>query len=146
MGDPAWAAAPEFETRIGRRKNEKSLDVGITEWTQSQDSGSLMEILQAAGAPAGMVSQGEDLNGSAHLKSRGFYQDTRYWEAERGVKATEWTEGESVSWTIPARMSGTPIEFGRYSNIGEDNAYVFGELLGMPSAEIQRLEEAGVIY
>ena len=43
-------------------------------------------------------------------------------------------------------MSGTPIEFGKYSNIGEDNAYVFGELLGMPSAEIERLEEAGVIY
>jgi crotonobetainyl-CoA:carnitine CoA-transferase CaiB-like acyl-CoA transferase len=146
MGDPSWAAAPEYETRIGRRRNEAALDAAIAYWTQAQDAAALMHSLQAAGVPAGMVSQGQDLHDSAHLQSRGFYQDTRYWEAERGVKATEWVEGESVSWSIPARMSGTPIDFGKYSNIGEDNAYVFGELLGIPAAEITRLEEAGVIY
>jgi crotonobetainyl-CoA:carnitine CoA-transferase CaiB-like acyl-CoA transferase len=146
MGDPAWAAAPEYETRIGRRRNEDALDAGITAWTATQDSGDLMGKLQSAGVPAGMVSQGKDLHENGHLQSRNFYQDTRYWEAQRGVKATEWEEGESVSWSIPARMSGTPIDFGKYSNIGEDNAYVFGELLGMPAAEIARLEEAGVIY
>ena len=146
MGDPSWATAPEYETRIGRRRNEAALDAAISDWTRAQDAAALMYSLQAAGVPAGMVSQGQDLHDSAHLQSRGFYQDTRYWEAERGVKATEWVEGESVSWSIPARMSGTPIDFGKYSNIGEDNAYVFGELLGMPAAEITRLEEAGVIY
>jgi benzylsuccinate CoA-transferase BbsF subunit len=146
MGDPTWAAAPEYETRIGRRRNEDALNAGIAEWTQPQDPAELMDKLQSAGVPAGMVSQGKDLHDNKHLKSRGFYQDTRYWEAQRGVKATEWEEGDSVSWTIPARMSGTPIEFGAYSNIGDDNAYVFGELLGMPVSEIQRLEDAGVIY
>lgn len=146
MGDPPWAAAPEYETRIGRRRNEDALDASITEWTRQQDSLALMERLQSAGVPAGIVSQGRDLHDSEHLQSRSFYQETRYWEAERGVKATEWTEGESVSWSIPARMSETPIAFGKYSNIGEDNAYVFGELLGMPAGEIARLENAGVIY
>ena len=105
-----------------------------------------MRNLQQAGVPAGIVSQGADLNESVHLESRNFYQDTQYWEAERGVKATEWVEGESVSWSIPAKMSGTPIAFGKYSNIGEDNAYVFGELLGLANTEIAKLEEAGVIY
>ena len=117
---------------MGRRRNEDALDARIAEWTQQHESLALMEKLQAAGVPAGMVSQGQDLNENAHLKSREFYQDTQYWEAERGVKATEWTEGESVSWSIPARMSETPIPFGKYSNIGEDNGYVFGQLLGMP--------------
>ena len=146
MGDPQWAAAPEYETRIGRRRNEDTLDAAIADWTRTQDSSALMDALQQAGVPAGMVSQGSDLDDSAHLKSRNFYQDTQYWEAERGIKATEWTEGESVSWSIPAKMSGTPIVFGKYSNIGEDNAYVFGELLGIPETEIAELEEAGVIY
>ncbi len=145
-GDAAWAAAPEYETRIGRRRNEDSLDQAIAEWTRPQDSAALMDALQQAGVPAGIVSQGKDLNESAHLKSRDFYQDTQYWEAERDVKATEWVEGESVSWSIPAKMSTTPIAFGKYSNIGEDNAYVFGELLGLTAAEIEELEEAGVIY
>ncbi len=146
MGDPGWAAAPEYETRIGRRRNETALDDGIAAWTRPQDSAELMGALQAAGVPAGLVAQGQDLHDSRHLQSRKFYQDTRYWEAERGVKATEWAEGESVSWSIPARLSETPIAFGEYRNIGADNAYVFGELLGLPSAEIARLEEGGVIY
>ena len=146
MADPAWATAPEYETRIGRRRNEDALDAAIARWTQTQDAATLMDALQAAGLPAGIVSQGQDLHDSKHLQSRSFYQETRYWEAQRDVKATEWTEGESVSWSIPARMSETPISFGKYSNIGEDNAYVFGELLGMPAEEIERLESAGVIY
>ena len=146
MGDPEWASAAEYETRLGRRRNEDALEAGIAEWTRQHESLALMETLQAAGVPAGMVSQGQDLNANAHLKSREFYQDTQYWEAERGVKATEWTEGESVSWSIPAKMSATPIPFSKYSNIGEDNAYVFGQLLGMPDDEIERLESEGVIY
>ena len=146
MSDPEWAAAAEYATRLGRRRNEEALDAQIAEWTRTQEPLALMEKLQSAGVPAGMVSQGRDLNENGHLRSREFYQDTQYWEAERGVKATEWTEGESVSWSIPAKMSRTPIPFGKYSNIGEDNGYVFGELLGMPSSEIERLEEAGVIY
>ena len=146
MGDPGWAAAAEYETRLGRRRNEDALDAGIAEWTRQHQSLALMDKLQVAGVPAGMVSQGKDLNENEHLESREFYQDTQYWEAERGVKATEWTEGESVSWSIPAKMSETPISFGKYSNIGEDNAYVFGQLLGIPDREIERLEEAGVVY
>ena len=146
MGDPAWAAAPEYATRIARRRNEDALDAAIADWTRPQDAAVLMDALQAAGIPAGIVSQGQDLHDSGHLQSRNFYRDTQYWEAERGVKATEWTEGDSVSWAIPARMSATPIAFGEYRNIGADNAYVFGELLGMPAADIAQLEEAGVIY
>ena len=146
MGNPAWAASAEFETRLGRRRNEDALDSAIADWTRDQDSNFLMSLLQSKGVPAGIVAQGEDLHDSKHLQSRGFYQETRYWEAQRGVKATEWAEGESVSWSIPARMSETPISFGKYSNIGDDNCYVFGELLGMPRVEIEQLEAAGVIY
>lgn len=146
MGDPPWASAAEYETRIGRQRNQDTLDGCITEWTSAQDSRVLMDALQDAGVPAGIVSQGKDLNESAHLESRNFYQNTQYWEAERGIKATDWVEGESVSWSIPARMSATPIAFGKYSNIGEDNAYVFGELLGLTASEIADLEAAGVIY
>ena len=108
MGDPEWAAGAEYETRLGRRRNEDALDDGISEWSRQHESLDLMEKLQAAGVPAGMVSRGRDLNANEHLKSRGFYQDTPYWEAERDVKATEWTEGESVSWSIRRRCRGRP--------------------------------------
>jgi hypothetical protein len=33
------------------------------------------------------------------------------------------------------------MEFGHYSNIGEDNDYVFKEILGMSQSELDRLAE-----
>ena len=146
MGSPDWAAAPEYETRIARRRHEHTLDAAIAQWTRPQDAAILMDTLQTAGVPAAIVSRGQDLHDSPHLQSRNFYQDTRYWAAERGVKATQWVEDESLSWAIPAQMSETPIAFGDYRNIGADNDYVFRHLLGLPPAEIARLENAGVIY
>ena len=146
MGDPPWAAAPEYETRLGRQRRQDALDAAISDWTRPQDSDALMTSLQAAGVPAGIVSQGQDLHDSVHLQSRNFYRNTQYWEAQRGVKAAEWTPGESVSWSIPAKMSETPIAFGQYRNIGDDNGYVFGDLLGLSDHEIAELEADGVIY
>ena len=43
-------------------------------------------------------------------------------------------------------LSETPVELGKYSNIGRDNPYVFEELLGMPPSKVRRLMEAEVIY
>ena len=96
--------------------------------------------------PASIVSQGQDLFYSEHLKARGFYESSTYYVAERGTPAWEWKKGDSVAWTTPAKLSETPMEFGPYSNIGEDNDYVFQEILGMPEAEVRRLEENGALY
>ena len=60
--------------------------------------------------------------------------------------ASQWKEGSSITWNMPVKMSETPMEFGHYSNIGEDNPYVFGQLLGMPQNEIDKLVEEEVIY
>ena len=38
------------------------------------------------------------------------------------------------------------MEYGHYSNVGEDNPYVFGELLGINQAEIERLTTQEVLY
>ena len=146
MGNPDWAAAPEYETRLARRRHEDALDAAIAEWTRPQNAAVLMDTLQTAGVPAAIVSQGQDLHDSPHLQARNFYQETPYWTAERGVPADQWVEDASLSWAIPAKMSATPIAFGEYRNIGADNDYVFGHLLGLPPAEIARLTKAGVIY
>jgi hypothetical protein len=38
------------------------------------------------------------------------------------------------------------MEFGHYSNIGEDNPYVFGQLLDLPPVEIEKLVKEEVVY
>ena len=110
------------------------------------DAENVMDKLQQAGVPASIVSQGQDLYDSPHLKAREFYRPNTYYQAERGTPASQWQEGDSISWSMPFRMSETPPHFGHYRNIGEDNPYVFGQLLGKTQDEIDRLSSSEVIY
>ena len=146
FGRPEWSAAPEFSTVEGRRANEDRLDALIEEWTAEHTADDVMQWLQQEGVPASVVSQGDDLYASEHLKARGFYRPTPSYVAERGTPAWEWEKRDSLAWTSPARLSETPMEFGRYSNVGEDNDYVFREILGMPESEIESLMESGALY
>ena len=146
IDSPDWAQDPRFATALGRLSSQDLLDTHVGDWTARFTAEEVMDKLQAAGVAASIISQGDDLFRSEHLKARGFYQETPYYLAERGTPAAEWERGEGIAWNSPARLSKTPMEFGAYSNIGEDNKYVFGEVLGLPDAEIERLAEAGVIY
>ena len=146
LGDPPWTQESRFATSLERVHNHDELDQLIGQWTSQHIAEEVMAEMQEAGVAASIVSQGQDLYESPHLKARDFYRETRYYEAERGKVATEWKAGTSVAWTTPMRLSETPMEFGHYSNIGEDNSYVFQELLGMSEAEVQRLVAEEVVY
>ncbi len=146
MGNPPWSDEPEFATAEGRLSNQPRLDALIGEWTAQLTADAVMERMQREGVPAAIVSQGDDLYHSPHLAARDFYRPTPYYAAQRGTPAWEWEKGDSVAWTTPARLSETPMEFGHYSNIGEDNPYVFQEILGMSESEIESLSESGALY
>ena len=51
------------------------------EWTVQVTAEEVMDKLQQAGVPASIVSQGQDLHDSEHLKARDFYRDTNYYVA-----------------------------------------------------------------
>ena len=146
IGSPEWSGEPEFATVEGRLANQDRLDELIGEWTAQLAADDAMERLQQEGVPASIVSQGDDLYASEHLKARDFYRPTPSYVAERGTPAWEWKKRDSLAWSSPARMSETPMEFGHYSNVGEDNDYVFREILGMPESEIELLKENGALY
>ena len=146
IGDPEWAAKPELATGAGRLSDQDELDDRLGQWTAGLTAEDVMETMQAEGVPASIVSQGQDLYNSEHLKARGFYEPSPYYVAERGTPAWEWEKRDSMAWTTPVKLSETPMEFGHYSNIGEDNDYVFQEVLGMSESEVRRLEENGALY
>jgi crotonobetainyl-CoA:carnitine CoA-transferase CaiB-like acyl-CoA transferase len=146
IGNPDWTQDARFATAFSRLGNQDELDRLVGEWTIGFTAEEVMDKLQQAGVPASIVSQGQDLHDSEHLKARDFYRDTNYYVAKRGTHASQWEEGSSIAWSMPFSMSKTPVEFGKYTNIGEDNSYVFGELLGLSPDEIVRLSEKEVIY
>lgn len=136
MGSPAWAEAPEFATQAKRFANQDALDARLAAWTKDHDKRALMLSLQAAGVRAGAVQSAEDLNETdPQIAHRGVF-----FELDHPVI------GE-------ARFEGTPIKFSRTVQenwrsaplLGEDNAFVFRELLGVSSAEYEALEAEGAL-
>jgi len=146
LGNPDWTGESEFATMDGRLANQDRLDALIGEWTSQLSADDTMERLQREGVPASIVSQGDDLFASEHLKARDFYRASTSYVTERGTPAWEWEQRDSLAWSSPVRLSETPMEFGPYSNVGEDNDYVFREILGMPESEIESLMERGALY
>ena len=146
IGNPDWCDEAVFSTSEGRVSNQERLDELIGEWTACLKADDVMERMQREGVPASVVSQGDDLYASEHLKAREFYRPTPYYVAERGTPAWEWEKRDSLAWSSPVRLSETPMEFGQYSYVGEDNDYVFREILGMPESRIEALKEDGSLY
>ena len=146
LGDPGWARNARFATMFQRLKHQDELDGLIARWTSQRPAEEVMEAMQGQGVPAAIVSQGRDLHESVHLKSRDFYRETRYYTAQRGVPASRWQPGTGTGWNMPMSLSETPLEFGRYSNVGENNPYVFGQVLGMTPERMRKLAEDGALY
>ena len=146
IGNPGWCSEDAFSTMEFRLANQDRLDTLVGEWAATQTAEDVMTQLQDAGVPASVVSQGQDLYESEHLKARGFYQPTPYYLADRSNPAYEWEQFEGIAAANPPKMSESPMDFGSYSNIGEDNDYVFKEILGMSQAEVDRFTKNQSLY
>ncbi|HZD56429.1 MAG TPA: CoA transferase [Anaerolineales bacterium] len=132
---PEWASDARFNDLAARKENEDDLDEMITAWTGGQTSGQIMEKLQAAGVPAGMVYTIRDLFSCPQLAHR--EQWRRLEHPEMGPYEYE---------APPFLLSETPARIRRSSPcIGEHNDYVLRELLGISEEEITQLEEDGVL-
>ena len=145
IGNPAWTKSPQFATAADRVKNVKDLDRLIGEWTSTRIAHQIMARMQKAGVPAGIVSKGEDLDKSEHLKSHDFYKETEYYAADFQKPGVTWpVAGKSPVFSEPIGLSETPCQFGPMHKVGQDNNYVYGKLLGMSKEEIKQLTKEGV--
>ena len=135
MARPELADDPRFRTLAGRKANEDALEDAIMEWTLLQDPFEVMRACQAAGVAAFPPQMNRELAEDPHLNARGFFVEKEH--PEVGVRKHA---------GIPWRMSETPCEVWRAAPVmGQDNEYVFGELLGLSSAQIAELVEREVI-
>ncbi len=138
-GNPAWGSDARFKDLVSRMANANALDKAIAAWTRNCNEYELMLALQKAGVPAGVCQHAgnrcEDDPQLKHLE----------WLTEvTGTKIGRWPVAE-----VPIKLHQSPAYIGGRIDrgapcYGEDNEYVFGELLGMSTAEIAKLEEEGV--
>ncbi len=136
LGDPEWLEDERFATLPARLRNQDALDAMIGERTAGREGRELMERLQAAGVPAGVVQNGVDLVAN-----------------DAQLAAREWTVarehpvlGEHVTDGLPVHFSRTPGTRERPGPpLGEANEYVYGELLGCSPEEITELMIDGAL-
>lgn len=114
----------------------EALDAGIATWTRQQSASEVMTRLQAAGIAAGVVQHMHDLRQDPQLQQRGFW--------------VEFDHGEIG----PLAVDGHQFRFSPLANqprfarpgLGEHNANVLGDILGLSAVDIRRLVEAEVVY
>ena len=141
MGNPSWSQAPELATMEGRLRLQDDLDRNMEEWTKTQQKYDLMYQLQASRVRAGAVQSPEDkFERDPQLKEQDFFVHLDH--SEIGVMP--------FTRHITAKLSRTPAHPGGPVHrgapcVGEDNASVYEELLGLSPVEVQSYAEERVI-
>ncbi|HXH13978.1 MAG TPA: CoA transferase [Alphaproteobacteria bacterium] len=135
VGNPPWVRDARFADSANRYRHQDALDAHIAAWTQQHHPWEIMERLQGAGIASGPVMRETDLFTDPHLKARGFFQIVTHPEA-----GTHPYPG--IMW----QMSKTAATIRRPAvRLGEDNDYVYRELLKLSEAEIAALRAEGHI-
>lgn len=131
LGRPDWAARAEFAMPEGRIAAEPMLRDAIAAWCRGRSAHEAEAALRAAGVPAARSRGIFDLVQDPHLAARGVYR-----RLENGAWSIALPWMDADGWRGALR----PVP-----GLGADNAYVFGELLGIDPPRYAALEEAGVI-
>ena len=133
-GRPDMADDPELTDNAGRLRHQERVDGAIADWTRMLTAAEVLEHLERARVPAGLIYSVVDMVNDPHFEARGLFETV-----EAG--------GEPLKLpAIVPKLSETP---GRTEwagpAVGEHTRQVLGEVLGMAEDEIDQLTDAGVI-
>jgi benzylsuccinate CoA-transferase BbsF subunit len=136
LGDPPELAKPEYGHALGRWQARGDIDRVLARCTASWDAPSLMQALQAAGVPAGIVADAADvLRHDPQLEERGHWRRVVHPEM-----------GATVYSAPPFKLSRTPGDVLRPAPLlGEHTEEVCRERLGLDAAQVAMLREQGVL-
>ncbi len=136
MGKPELGEDPRYATHLARGTNQFELDDLINEWTKTLTVDELDALMTDYSIPAGRVYRAPEMLADPHFKAREAIIEV---ETERFGKL-------KMQNAFP-KLSATPSGVRRPapSFVGQHNAEIYGELLGMSAAEMDSLKAAGVI-
>jgi crotonobetainyl-CoA:carnitine CoA-transferase CaiB-like acyl-CoA transferase len=129
IGSPAWAFEPRFAAVTGRHVHHDELDKLIGAWTSGRRDEEIVALLAGAGVPSGRLADPRAMSEHPQLRAFGYYE-----------QATHPVLGDMWLPTVPFRLQSierwikTPAP-----TLGHDSREVLGQLLGLDSAELDRL-------
>ena len=135
LGSPAWAADPALCTVAGRLAQIELVDERLAGWTSQYEPQALMDLLQAAGVPAGMVQRSSDHMVDPQLAHRQFFRPMAH--PEMGI-----VPYEGHSYRIAGYNNGPRFPA---PCIGEHSYEVLSEVLGLSDDDIAEAMASGAI-
>jgi crotonobetainyl-CoA:carnitine CoA-transferase CaiB-like acyl-CoA transferase len=135
LGAPEWAAADAFGSAAERVANRELLDRHLSEWTRTLPPRAVMERLQAAGVPAGMMMRPDDQERDPHLRTRGVHREMH----QPGLGLVRLESGPFRSRSVP------PVRVTPAPQHGEHTREICASVLGLSPPEIEALFAAGVL-
>ena len=135
MGNPEWADMELFDDMLARAQNADIIYPFIEEWTMQHGKMEIMEKCQAAGCPITAVFTVAEAAEQPHLAARDYFVDIDH--PELGS-----IKNLGAPFKLPASPGGpttaAPL-------LGQHNAEVYGEILGLSAAQLAQLESDGTI-
>jgi crotonobetainyl-CoA:carnitine CoA-transferase CaiB-like acyl-CoA transferase len=136
LGKPDWAADPDLATLAGRRARHDDLDREIGAWVGSRDAAEAVSALQSRRLPAAEALVATKMYGEPQLEARGYYQEMEH--PRSGLRRYP---------TWPMRFSyGPDPSYGSVApTLGQHNATILHDELGLSEKELEELEAASII-
>ena len=123
-----------FEAALARFEHRDEVDAVLSDWTRQHDKREVMELVGAAGVPAGAIFDAAELQNDPFLRQRGMFVEVEH-PARGRVVIPGW----------PVKMSDSEVPVTPAPLLGAHNEQVLGELLGYSAEEVARLREEQVI-
>jgi crotonobetainyl-CoA:carnitine CoA-transferase CaiB-like acyl-CoA transferase len=135
IGRADLAGDTRLASNEGRSKHIDEIDAAITAWTKERVAAEALKALSEADVPSGPIYSAAEMLKDAHYQARAMFDEV-------DLGGGDWVKLPKMA----PRMGETPGEM-RWIGpaLGEHNSEVFGDWLGYPAAELERLTKAGVI-
>jgi formyl-CoA transferase len=134
MGREDLAGDPRFDTQAARAERPAEVDAIIAAWTRRHTKEEAMQLIGAAGVPAGAVFDTLELMNDASLAERGIMQTIEH-PSTGAVKMPAW----------PVRFDGMPARVNPSPRLGEHAEDVLGSWLGLDGAMVAALRAEGIV-
>lgn len=135
IGREDLSADERFSSVPGRMAHLDLLEAAVAEWTRSRTVAEVSRVMAEAGIPHGKVAEVSEVVRSPQIAARQMLVDVDHPDL-----------GRLVLPGIPIKLSRTPGTIRKPPpRVGEDNDYVYRELLGLDSEAVRRLRDSGAI-
>jgi crotonobetainyl-CoA:carnitine CoA-transferase CaiB-like acyl-CoA transferase len=136
MGRPELADDERYATHVARGRNQKELDDLIEAWTRTLPVAEVEALMLEHGIPSGKIYRAPEMLDDPHFAAR---------DAIVTREHPRW--GALKMQNSFPKLSATPgsVRTLAPQTVGEHNAEVYGGVLGIDEAELERLKTAGVV-